>query len=66
MVCRSGVSAILRPFLGFRLRLGRLRPWPGHRGVGLNARDQRDRFVSAERDVNFARWFSHTTTLPVL
>src|SRR6185312_7985162 len=40
----------------FRLRLGRLRPWPGHRGVGLDARDQRDRFVSGERNVDVACW----------
>jgi hypothetical protein len=54
--------ALLRA-LRFRLRLGRLRPWPWHRGVGLNPRDQRDRFVSAEWDADVGCGLCHASSI---
>jgi len=36
-----------------------MRPWPWHRGVRLNAGDQRNRFVGRERDVNLAERLCH-------
>ena len=52
-------SRALLAALRLWFRLGRLRPWPGHRGVGLDAGDQRDRFVGAKRDVDLGCGFSH-------
>ena len=55
--------AALLATLPFRLRLGRLCPWPGHRGVRLDAGDQRDRFISAERDVDVGCGLCHGSSM---